>query len=412
MAEENEEDNSEVPKKEEKKPPEETDEEFEGIREYDAEELKREIEKAEILEEGRTPDDILTQIQEERKRLEKEKAELLKEKEKIGKKLEKEEKEEKEEEVKPKPIKSFAKERKKRRELERLRTYLFAGEYVMLVVLILALLSAEKPSLNPFCLPIESSIYLITLFFLVMKVEKYYFNYNNIKYSGTVQRKAIGVEHFRAAEFPPMAFTIFVVAILLIPITSDMINVIIDMLTFERKYIPISSGFPFYLGILFIASLALSVGWILFLMRFKEKVVAPELAKISEPFVVDEIFVITKAGLLITHFAREEKPNVDDDILSSMLTAVGEFVKDSFSSSSEEGELDELQYGKLRIVLEYGKHVYLACVVRGQEPIEFRPEMKRTLKNIERRFERIFDSWDGDLGQLKGIRGMVRPLVG
>lgn len=408
----------ENPKKEreiEEKTPDEKSLELEDVAVYDAEELRKEIEGVELPEEEKTPEMLLTEIQEEKRRLEGEKAKLLKEieqKERMIREKEEEKEEKEKPATKPKAIESFAKERRKRKELERFRDYLFYGEYALLLVLVMALLYSEGISFNPVYLPIEGSIYLIILFFLIIKTEKFYFRFLNMKYSGTLQRKAIGVEHFKAIEFPPMMLAAFVVAILLIPITSNIIKIVIDMISFEGKYIPFSSGFTFYLAMLLFASLILSIAWLVFLLRYRDTVLAPELEKIAEPFVIEDLFVITNSGLLISHIARELKPDeVDEDILSSMLTAVKEFVKDSFRSSAEEGELDELQYGKLRIVIEYGKHVYLAAVVKGQEPVEFRPEMKRILKHIERKFGRVFDAWDGELSRLRGIENLTRPLV-
>jgi hypothetical protein len=102
---------------------------------------------------------------------------------------------------------------------------------------------------------------------------------------------------------------------------------------------------------------------------------------------------------------------MDDDILSSMLTAVGEFVKDSFGSASEEGELDELQYGKMRIIIEYGKDLYLAVLVKGQESTHLRPEMKKILKIVHRKYARSIDSWDGDLDKFRGSEPILNTLL-
>ncbi|UCG69807.1 MAG: hypothetical protein JSV09_01940, partial [Thermoplasmata archaeon] len=392
------------------------------IKGYDAEELKKEIKDLEFLEKERTPEELLTKIKEERKLLEWERETLkeeIEQKERIMRKkvrkveLEEEGEEEEEEKTSAKPsaIKSFAKERRKRKEMKRFADYLFIGEYILLLVLVMAFLYAEGISFDPIYLPIESSIYLIIVFLLIIKVERFYFRFLNMKYSGTLQRKVIGVEHFKAIEIPPMMLTTFVIAMFLIPITSEIINLVVDMISLERQYIPFSSGFVFNLAMLFCASLVLSILWLLFLKRYNDKVITPELEKISEPFVIEDVFVITNSGLLINHLARESNPDVDDDLLSSMLTAVKEFVKDSFGNSSEEGELDELQYGKLRVIIEYGKHVYIAAVVKGQESMDLRPYMKRILKQIQRKFGRTFDTWDGDLAKMRGIGSLTQPLI-
>ena len=65
-----------------------------------------------------------------------------------------------------------------------------------------------------------------------------------------------------------------------------------------------------------------------------------------ERAIIDEVFLMYRDGRLIKHFTRRLKPDVDQDILSGMLTAVQEFVKDTFRG--EEGELDQMKFGRLR----------------------------------------------------------------
>ena len=390
---------------------------------YGAEELKKEIEGNQLPEEApESPEDILIQIKEERKYLEEERALLKRDKERKEQKekIEKEKKTE-DEEYKPaqhpKEIKSFAKERRKRKELEHIMDYLIIGEYVLLVILVMAILYADGISTNPLFLPIENSIYLIIIFILIIKVERLFFRYLNMKYSGTLQRKVIGVDHFTAIEIPSMMLLVFIVAVFIIPPTRGIIDILIKMFSFEGRgpnggdIIPFSDGFTLHLTLLFITSLGISVTWLLYLRWYKVNVLGPEIEKVAEPFEVDEVFLITNSGLLLRHLGKDKSVDMDDDILSSMLTAVSEFVKDSFAANKEEGELDELQYGSLRVILEYGKHVYLAAVVRGQESKNLRPEMIRALRYIQRKFGHILENWNGALADIKGIESPLKYLI-
>lgn len=390
--------------------------EFEDIEGFDVDELKKEIGVSELQEEEEHPEKILSEIQEERRRLEEERALFLMEISENEKKdtivEESEEEEEEEEEIEPQPkVKSFAKERRKRKALERTKDYLFYGEFALMVILVMAMLYSEGISTYPLYLPLENSIYLILGFFLVFKIEKLYFTYLNMKYSGTLQRKVIGVEHFSSMEVPSILLWAFVVAAFIIPPTLGIIKILIKLISYDYEVIPFTSSFTLNLTLIFIAFLVTSIVWLVYLKWYHVKVLGPEIESISEPFVVDEVFLITNSGLLLRHIGREIKPDVDDDILSSMLTAVNEFVKDSFSASREEGELDELQYGKLRIILEYGKLVYLAAVVRGQESMELRPEMKRVLKQVHRKYGHILTNWDGSLASVKGIENPLKSLL-
>jgi chemotaxis protein histidine kinase CheA len=390
--------------------------ELKEVKGYDVKELEAEIGSEEISEEDeRFPDEALSKIREERRRLEEERAAFLREKEEAEQqvKFSKKEKEiEEEEEPSTRPeVKSFAKERRKRKELGRIKDYLIYGEFAMLVILIMAFLYADGISTYPLYLPLENSIYLIFIFFIVIKVEKIYFRYLNMKYSGTLQRKVIGVEHFSAVEIPSILFWAFIVAAFAIPPTLGVIEILIKMASFDGDVIPFTSSFTFNLTLLFLVILLSSILWLVYLKYYRKNVLGPEIESISEPFVVEEVFLITNTGLLLRRIGKEKKPDVDEDILSSMLTAVNEFVKDSFSSSAEEGDLDELQYGRLRVILEYGSYVYLAAVVRGQESKDLRPEMKKVLRTVHRKYGHILFNWDGSLAAIKGIEGPMQPLI-
>ncbi|UCF07884.1 MAG: hypothetical protein JSW28_09630 [Thermoplasmata archaeon] len=388
---------------------------LEDVKAYDADELKRELMGTDILEEEKTAGEVLEEIKEERRRLAEERAQFLRDMDKKKKRMKSKPKKEKKKEEKPpalppEPVKSFAKERRKRKDLERIRTYLFGGEYVMVVILLFAIVYAEGVTFDPVRLPLENAIYIIMAFFILLKAERFYFRFLNMKYSGTLQRKMIGVDHFTGLEWPPIIGWSFAAAVFLFPVTAGIINLIVDLISFEREYIPFSDGFVTNMGLLFLVTLGLSLGWILFLRAYRNNVLEPEMKKIEEPFVVEDAFLITNSGLLIRHVTRELKPGVDDDILTGMLTAVKDFVKDSFREN-EEGELDELQYGRLRIIIEYGREVYLALVVRGQESRYLRPEMKNSLKLIHRKYGRIFEGWDGNLAKVRGIENILKPLV-
>ncbi|MCB0749924.1 MAG: hypothetical protein KDC52_00470, partial [Ignavibacteriae bacterium] len=73
----------------------------------------------------------------------------------------------------------------------------------------------------------------------------------------------------------------------------------------------------------------------------------------SFPFLINEIFLIhEKSGLLISHVSSSQNDSTDADIISSMLSAIKNFVSESFKSDSESKDLYEIQYGDSKIILE------------------------------------------------------------
>jgi hypothetical protein len=203
----------------------------------------------------------------------------------------------------------------------------------------------------------------------------------------------------------------FVVLILVLPATHEFIEKLVEIFTMDGEIYQTSSGFLLNLTLLFLAHVVAGVMWIAYLSWYKKNVLGPELKAVQEPFKIEEVFLITNSGLLIKRVSKSKDTDMDDDILSSMLTAVKEFVKDSFSSQSEEGELDELQYGRMRIIIEYGRELYMAVLVKGQETKELRPAIRKMLRYIHRKYTRGFDTWDGDLARFKGSENILRTLL-
>ena len=141
--------------------------------------------------------------------------------------------------------------------------------------------------------------------------------------------------------------------------------------------------------------------------------VAKEQAKLQSAFSIEEVFLIYRDGRLIAHNTRRLKADVDKDILTGMLTAVQNFVRESFQKD-EDGILDEMHYGTLRIIIENGPHCNMAVVVSGQEPKDIRQRMKSLLGEIHQTYGPYLAEWDGDttaLAECKKIIGEITPLA-
>ncbi|HAX95940.1 MAG TPA: hypothetical protein DCY35_05385, partial [Prolixibacteraceae bacterium] len=111
----------------------------------------------------------------------------------------------------------------------------------------------------------------------------------------------------------------------------------------------------------------------------------------------DEIFLISKIGLLISHVSRLKGGGMDQDILGSMLTAVQDFVKDSFGDGSDiaqKGGLGKLEYMNTKITIEHGDMAYLAVVSSGEEHPEMRSDIKRCLADVETKYFDILSDWN------------------
>jgi hypothetical protein len=137
---------------------------------------------------------------------------------------------------------------------------------------------------------------------------------------------------------------------------------------------------------------------------------AQERARVIIGPMIEDVFLMYRDGRLITHNTRRLRPDVDGDILSGMLTAVTAFVKESFRDADTE-ELNELRYGKTKILIERGQFVCLAVVVSGVASMKMREKMKETVASIGQTYADVLENWDGSVGKLKDIGHMVDALI-
>jgi len=111
---------------------------------------------------------------------------------------------------------------------------------------------------------------------------------------------------------------------------------------------------------------------------------------------VEHIFLIHRhTGLLISHVAAEDAASQDPQLVSSMLIAIQDFVRDSFSGVEQQG-LDTLRLGELRLWSEPGPFATLVAVIRGNPPEELHETLRSALSQIHAERHQALESFDGD----------------
>lgn len=139
--------------------------------------------------------------------------------------------------------------------------------------------------------------------------------------------------------------------------------------------------------------------------------VAENLIPVKEEFsTVDEIFLINKAGIVMTHESKT-KGAIDSDVVGGMLTAVQDFVKDSFADRSSVSGLARLDYADKKILIEHGNTIFIAAVISGQENEKVRDDIKKAVGVIESDYKNVVESWDGDTAKIGNIVDIIRVLT-
>jgi hypothetical protein len=129
------------------------------------------------------------------------------------------------------------------------------------------------------------------------------------------------------------------------------------------------------------------------------------------PFRVTEVFLIHReSGLLLRHVSQAPSDQADSEVISAMLSAIRDFASDAFGRG-EEGELDVIEHGERRILLEAARHAYLAVAAVGVEPPGYRALMRERLIEIEHAHAAALNQYDGDARALAGADEPLGQLM-
>ncbi len=129
------------------------------------------------------------------------------------------------------------------------------------------------------------------------------------------------------------------------------------------------------------------------------------------PFHVKDLFLIEKrGGRLMKHLSMEVEKgqDIDKDVVSSMFTAIQDFIGDSFRGGKGQ-TLNELKYGDSNILIEHSEDVFLAVVATGEPPGYIRLRMADVINNVSVSMD--LSHWDGDSSSVGSIVPVLQGFI-
>ena len=118
------------------------------------------------------------------------------------------------------------------------------------------------------------------------------------------------------------------------------------------------------------------------------------------PFEIRQIFFIQHdTGLLLANYPAEDS-DLSSGLIGGMLTAIRQFARDSFGGGRTDTDLNEIQYGDERIIIQGGQYAYLAAVIDGIEPEGFRGTLQTLVSELHVEHEAELRAYDGDTDSL------------
>jgi OOP family OmpA-OmpF porin len=128
-------------------------------------------------------------------------------------------------------------------------------------------------------------------------------------------------------------------------------------------------------------------------------------------FKTQQVFLIHReTGLLLQHVVDPQVETQDPDLVSSMLTAIQDFVRDSFGVGDDEG-LEDFRVGDLTIWIERGRDAVLAVAIRGNAPESLREQLRESLHIVQLSWHEQLANFSGDAGVFEETQDALRECL-
>jgi hypothetical protein len=122
------------------------------------------------------------------------------------------------------------------------------------------------------------------------------------------------------------------------------------------------------------------------------------------------MMLIHNDGFLIGRHAGSQAGDIDEDILSGMLTAVLNFVEDSMSTTVN--ELKTFGFKEYQVLVSRGQRIFAAVVYEGDIPDGIEKPLTEFIQTIERVYKKKLVSWTGDIEtDFAGVEVLIKAFV-
>jgi outer membrane protein OmpA-like peptidoglycan-associated protein len=122
---------------------------------------------------------------------------------------------------------------------------------------------------------------------------------------------------------------------------------------------------------------------------------------------VEQVFLIHRTtGLLLAHRAADTAVVKDAAMVSAMLTAIQDFVQDSFGANPAE-KLETMQVGEFTVWIQHGPSAILAGLLRGSPPAGLAAVFQSVLEKISSEYAEQLADFNGDTAPFESCQPLL-----
>ncbi|MEP4099710.1 OmpA family protein [Paraglaciecola sp.] len=131
-------------------------------------------------------------------------------------------------------------------------------------------------------------------------------------------------------------------------------------------------------------------------------------------FRVEQVFLIhSETGLLLNSVSYGLDTGTDPDLMSSMLTAINDFVSDSFkpNQSSSEQHLNVIRTSDFSLLIKPGPKAVVVASITGNMPQGVANQLQQTLEEIHRLYDQELTNFNGDTVPFEHTQNQLRNCL-
>ncbi len=126
---------------------------------------------------------------------------------------------------------------------------------------------------------------------------------------------------------------------------------------------------------------------------------------------VQQVFLIHReTSLVLQHVSAEGEGVSEAELVSGMLSAIQDFVRDSFSSKRSQ-DLETMQAGEFTIWVHHGPQALLAGTILGTPPPELRNVFASANERIHQQFAAQLTNFSGDASAFDAARPILQECL-
>lgn len=129
---------------------------------------------------------------------------------------------------------------------------------------------------------------------------------------------------------------------------------------------------------------------------------------------VEHVLLIhQETGLLLKSVNLDQQSQNDADLISSMLTAINDFVGDSFQTNKDglKEQLQTVSTDNFNLLIKPGPNAIIVAAVTGNPPQEVSEQLQITLEDIHRLYMDEFEQFNGDNTPFENTENQLRDSL-